>query len=198
MVARDIIDPAEMDLNTVYAALKGTTKHLGTSFTEAEFMPDIIAMLHDIAGGEAAWRARPFVSNSNCFVVPPLRFATESCLVMEVAVNAGMPVLLLSAGQAGATAPASIAGAVAQAVAEVLAGLVYVNAMSPGHPCVAGAWPFVSDLAGAHAHRGYVWRVWRAGITYRRLCPDAKSFWATVRLGGRHGRCQNARCPVWL
>ena len=146
MVARDIIDPAEMDLNTVYAALKGTTKHLGTSFTEAEFMPDIIAMLHDIAGGEAAWRARPFVSNSNCFVVPPLRFATESCLVMEVAVNAGMPVLLLSAGQAGATAPASIAGAVAQAVAEVLAGLVYVNAMSPGHPCVAGAWPFVSDL----------------------------------------------------
>ena len=40
----------------------------------------------------------------------------------------------------------SIAGAVAQAVAEVLAGLVYVNAMSPGHPCVAGAWPFVSDL----------------------------------------------------
>ena len=146
MVARDIIDPAEMDLNTVYAALKGTTKHLGTSFTEAEFMPDIIAMLHDIAGGEAAWRARPFVSNSNCFVVPPLRFATESCLVMEVAVNAGMPVLLLSAGQAGATAPASIAGAVAQAVAEVLAGLVYVNAMSTGHPCVAGAWPFVSDL----------------------------------------------------
>ena len=82
----------------------------------------------------------------NCFVVPPLRFATESCEVMEEAVKAGMPVLLLSAGQAGATAPASIAGAVAQAVAEVLAGLVYVNAMVPGHPCIAGTWPFVSDL----------------------------------------------------
>jgi len=146
MVARDIADPAEMDLNTVYAAVKGTTKHVGASFTEAEFMPKIFSMLHDIAGGEEAWRARPFVSNSNCFVVPPLRFATESCLVMEEAVRAGMPVLLLSAGQAGATAPASIAGAVAQAVAEVLAGLVYVNAMSAGHPCIAGAWPFVSDL----------------------------------------------------
>jgi trimethylamine--corrinoid protein Co-methyltransferase len=103
-------------------------------------------MLHDIAGGEDKWRARPFVSNSNCFVVPPLRFATESCLVMEEAVKAGMPVLLLSAGQAEATAPASIAGAVAQAVAEVLAGLVYVNAMVPGYPAILGTWPFVSDL----------------------------------------------------
>ncbi|MEC7208826.1 MAG: trimethylamine methyltransferase family protein, partial [Pseudomonadota bacterium] len=146
MVARDIPDPAALDLNTVYACMKGTTKHIGTSFTEAEFVAPAIQMLHEVAGGKAAWRERPFVSNSNCFVVPPLRFATESCLVMEEVVKAGMPVLLLSAGQAGATAPASIAGAVAQAVAEVLAGFVYVNAMIPGHPAIAGTWPFVSDL----------------------------------------------------
>ena len=41
----------------------------------------------------------------------------------------GMPVLLLAAGQAGATSPAALAGAVVQEVAEVLAGLVYVNAL---------------------------------------------------------------------
>ena len=146
MVARDIDDPMDMDINTVYACLKGTTKHIGTSITEPHHVKPIIDMLHEVAGGEEAWRARPFVSNSNCFVVPPLRFATESCQVMEQVVKAGMPVLLLSAGQAGATAPASLAGAVAQAVAEVLAGLVYVNAMVPGHPCIAGTWPFVSDL----------------------------------------------------
>ena len=146
MVARDVPDARDLDLNTVYASVMGTTKHVGTSFTEAAFVPEIISMLHKIAGSEEAWRARPFVSNSNCFVVPPLRFATESCEVMEEAVKGGMPVLLLSAGQAGATAPASIAGAVAQAVAEVLAGLVYVNAMVPGHPCICGTWPFVSDL----------------------------------------------------
>jgi trimethylamine--corrinoid protein Co-methyltransferase len=33
-----------------------------------------------------------------------------------------------------------------QAVAECLAGVVYVNAISPGHPAVFGTWPFVSDL----------------------------------------------------
>ncbi|TIY09039.1 MAG: methyltransferase, partial [Mesorhizobium sp.] len=38
------------------------------------------------------------------------------------------------------------AGAVVQAVAEVLAGLVYVNAIKPGHPAIFGTWPFVSDL----------------------------------------------------
>ncbi|MGA1783525.1 MAG: trimethylamine methyltransferase family protein [Candidatus Puniceispirillaceae bacterium] len=146
MVARDIPDPADLDFNTVYAAIKGTTKHVGVSFTEAEYMKPVFEMLHMVAGGEDKWRARPFVSNSNCFVVPPLRFATDSCVVMEEAVRNGMPVLLLSAGQAGATAPASIAGAVAQALAEVVAGLIYVNAMKPGHPCICGTWPFVSDL----------------------------------------------------
>ena len=40
-------------------------------------------ILYEIAGGEAAYRERPFVSNSNCFVVPPMKFATESCEVME-------------------------------------------------------------------------------------------------------------------
>lgn len=146
MVCRDIVDNKEMDYNTVYACCAGTTKHVGTSFTEPSFVPDIIEMLHTIAGGEKAWRERPFVSNSNCFVVPPMKFATESCQVMEACIQAGMPILLLSAGQAGATAPAPIAGAIVQAVAECLAGLVYVHSIKPGHPCIFGTWPFVSDL----------------------------------------------------
>ena len=146
MVCRDIVDNREMDLNTLYACCAGTTKHVGTSFTEPGFVADAIEMLHLIAGGEDKWRERPFVSNSNCFVVPPMKFATESCLVMEECIRLGMPVLLLSAGQAGATAPAPIAGAIVQATAECLAGLVYVNAVKPGFPAIFGTWPFVSDL----------------------------------------------------
>ncbi len=146
MVCRDISDNREMDYNTVYATVAGTTKHIGTSFTEPDFVASAMDMLHMIAGGEDAWRARPFVSNSNCFVVPPMKFATESCEVMERCIEAGMPVLLLSAGMAGATAPSTIAGAIVQAVAECLAGTVYVNAMKPGHPAIFGTWPFGLDL----------------------------------------------------
>ena len=146
LVARDLTENREMDINTLYASIVGTSKHIGTSFTEASFAQDCVELLHTVAGGEDAWRRRPFVLNTNCFVVPPLKFATESCEIMELCVRAGMPVLLLSAGQAGATAPAPLAATVAQAVAECLAGLIYVQSIQPGATAVFGTWPFVADL----------------------------------------------------
>ena len=146
IVLRDMTEPRELDLNTCYAAVAGTTKHVGTSFFQPEHLDETLDMLHLIAGGEDKWRARPFVSMSTCFVVPPLKFAEDACRCLEAGVRGGMPILLLAAGQAGATSPAALAGAVAQEVAEVLAGLVYVNLISPGHPCLFGSWPFVSDL----------------------------------------------------
>ena len=146
VVPRDIPDPFEMDFNTCYAAVSSTTKHVGSSWVQPEHVTASLEMLHLIAGGEQQWRERPFVSQSNCFVVPPMKFATDACRCLEVAVQGGMPILLLSAGQAGATAPAALAGALAQEVAEVLAGLVYVNAIKPGHPAIFGTWCFVSDL----------------------------------------------------
>jgi len=146
MVPRDLEDPREMDFNTCYASVHGTTKHVGTSFVLPEHADESIDMLELIAGGEKLWRERPFVSCSCCFVVPPLRFAEDACRVLETCVRRGMPILLLAAGQAGATSPAALAGAVVQEVAEVLAGFVYVNLLRPGHPAIFGTWPFVSDL----------------------------------------------------
>lgn len=146
IVCRDLEDPRDLDLNTCYASISGTSKHVGTSFVLPEHVEEALAMLHEVAGGEDKWRARPFVSMSNCFVVPPLKFAEDACRCLEVGVRGGMPVLLLAAGQAGATSPAALAGAVVQEVAEVLAALVYVNLIVPGHPCIFGPWPFVSDL----------------------------------------------------
>jgi len=146
MVCRDIDDNLELDLNTIYACVAGTKKHIGTSFSHPDNVDPATKMIHMLADGEAEWRARPFISTTNCFVVPPMKFADVSFLVMERCIHAGMPVLLLSAGQAGATAPAPIAAAIVQAVAECLAGVVYVNSVVEGHPAVFGTWPFVSDL----------------------------------------------------
>ena len=146
MVARDLTDNLELDLNTIYACCTGTTKHVGSSITEPDNVGDCLELCYMIAGGEDAFRARPFVSNSNCFVVPPMKFATEACQVMEGCIRGGMPILLLSAGMAGATAPSTLAGTIVQAVAECLAGIVYVNAVSEGHPAIFGTWPFVVDL----------------------------------------------------
>jgi len=146
IVPRDMVEPDAMDINTCYASVMGTRKHVGTSWVLPEHLEACFEMLHAIAGSEKAWRERPFVSMSSCFVVPPLKFAEDACKVLEVGVRGGMPILLLAAGQAGATSPAALAGAMVQEVAEVLAGLVYVNAIKPGAPAIFGTWPFVSDL----------------------------------------------------
>jgi trimethylamine--corrinoid protein Co-methyltransferase len=146
MVPRDMTSSMDMDINTCYACVSGTSKHVGLSFIKSENAEAGLKMLHEISGSEEKWRARPFTSLSCCFVVPPLRFAEDACRVMETCIHGGMPILLLAAGQAGATSPASLAGAVVQEVAEVLAGLVYVNILAPKHPAIFGTWPFVSDL----------------------------------------------------
>ena len=146
VVCRELPDPFEMDFNTCYASVCGTTKHVGSSWVDPKHLEASFEMLHMIAGGEDKWRERPFVSQSNCFVVPPLKFAQDACKCLELAVRGGMPVLLLSAGQAGATAPAALASAIVQEVAECLAGLIYVNAIKPGAPAIFGTWCFVSDL----------------------------------------------------
>ena len=146
LTARDMITGHDLDINTMYACLAGTSKHVGTSMVAPEHVDECLQMLHFIAGGEAKWRERPFVSQSNCFVVPPMKFAEDACRCLEVAARGGMPVLLLSAAQAGATSPAALAGTVVQAVAECLAGLVYINCVVPGAIAIWGPWPFVSDL----------------------------------------------------
>ena len=146
VVARDLPDMFELDVNTHYAALQGTVKHIGGSFSIPRSVTAVLEMAHEIAGGEEAWRERPFMSTNSCFVVPPLTYAEDACNCLELAVLGGMPVNLLSAGQAGATGPAALVGTVVQEMAECLAALVYVNALKPGAPAVLGMWPFVSDL----------------------------------------------------
>ncbi len=146
VVPRDVEDPRDMDFNTAYASLAGTSKHVGTSMVMPEHVDEVLQMAHLIAGSEEAWHTRPFMSMSCCFVVPPMKWAEDACACLEAAVKGGMPLLLLSAGQAGATSPAALAGAVVLQVAECLAGLTYVNAVQPGAPAIFGPWPFVSDL----------------------------------------------------
>jgi trimethylamine--corrinoid protein Co-methyltransferase len=146
VVTTELEDLTELDLNTSYAAMMGTTKPIGTSFFKKENVYTAVEMFDMALGGEGEFRKRPFVVSNSTFVVPPLRFAIDATEGMVAQVDTGMPINLLSAGQAGATSPAPLAGSLVQAVAECLAALTSVNLLSPGHPCAMGLWPFVSDL----------------------------------------------------
>ncbi|MBC6405284.1 MAG: trimethylamine methyltransferase family protein [Rhodospirillales bacterium] len=146
LVARDMEDPLELDINTAFAAMKATSKPIGTSFFESANLSPVVAMFDEALGGAGAFRKQPFCFSSVCHVVPPLTLAEEACGVLFESVRLGMPLQLCSAAQAGATSPASLAGALAQGLAESLAGLVLVNMMQPGFPCILAFLPFISDL----------------------------------------------------
>ena len=146
VVARDMETAREVDVNTAYAIMAGTTKPLGTSMFNPDHVHEVVDMFDMALGREGEFARRPFCIANNTFVVPPLRYAEESALCLIEQARRGMPVNLLSAGQAGATSPAALAGSLVQALAECLAGLTAVNLILPGHPCVMGMWPFVSDL----------------------------------------------------
>ena len=145
VVARDVSND-DIDANTFYACLSSTHKHVMGGCYFPEKVADIKRMGVIMAGGEEAFRSRPFLSFNLGWMVSPLRFATETTATLTAAVRAGIPVALVSAPQAGATSPASLVGTLVQVVAEELAGITYVQLLQPGHPLLMGGMPLVSDL----------------------------------------------------
>ncbi len=146
LIARDMPDLRALDINTAYALAAGTSKPWGITVGAAENVAEVVALLEMVRGGPACFRDEPTAHMVQGAGVPPLRFAEERCLIKEQAIRHGFPIMLASAPQAGATAPAALAGTIVQVVAEALAGLIYANVLSPGHPICFAPWPFVCDL----------------------------------------------------
>ncbi len=146
VVATDVDDLLEFDVNTVYACAAGTKKHIATSFTLGEHVYKILPLLDALAGGVGEFKKRPFCSVHATNVVSPMSFAPESLDVTCAAIDIGMPIHSQTGPQAGATAPAALAGTLAQVCAEGLASLSVINMIKPGHPTLLGSWAFVSDL----------------------------------------------------
>jgi len=144
--ATDVVDLFANDVNTAYASMAGTSKHIHLTFSDAKHVDAAIAMMDLILGGEGRHLERPFCSSGGCPVVSPLTYAAENSEVCIAATRMGGNVAVVIAPQAGATAPAALAGTLVQTVAETLAALLLVNLVVPGHPVGFGPWPFVSDL----------------------------------------------------
>lgn len=154
-IATDLPDEWALDVNTAYALLRNTTKPVATAFTLAEHVAPIVAMFDMAAGGEGSFAKRPFVKAHISPVISPMRFGADAVETVYACIAHNIPVSCITAAQAGATAPATLAGFLAQSLAETLASLVMVHAIKPGHPMVFSNWPLVIDLrTGAFAGGG--------------------------------------------
>ena len=122
-MATDVVDMFTLDVNTIIACAAGTQKHIATSICNGESAEKLVPLLDILAGGEGRFRERPFCTVHATTVVSPLTFAPDTLDVVCQAVKSGMPIHSQTGPQAGATAPAALAGTLVQCCAEGLASL---------------------------------------------------------------------------
>lgn len=146
LVARDMSTPEALELNTAFACLAGTSKHVCVSASNARNVELIAKMCFMVAGSGEAFERRPFLSLNVNHAVPPLRFDGDSCEVLLKAVELGIPVMVNTFGQMGASSPVTVAGCVAQTTAETLAGMVIGWLANPSARLVFGPRPMITDL----------------------------------------------------
>ncbi|MGI9350098.1 MAG: trimethylamine methyltransferase family protein [Rhizobiaceae bacterium] len=145
-VATDMTENFDLDMNTAFTLMKGTQKPVGTSFTIGDYVHPIVEMFDMVAGGVGKFARAPFCKAHISPVISPLRYGEDAVSVMLACMQHNMPINAIIAAQSGATAPAPLAGMLAQTTAETLAGLVLVNLFKRGYPVIFSNWPFVIDL----------------------------------------------------
>ncbi|MEM7343758.1 MAG: trimethylamine methyltransferase family protein [Chloroflexota bacterium] len=146
IVATDIADDHVHGINIAYTMLAGTRKSFSAAIVEPDDIAQAVALFDMALGGEGKFREKPFCTIGCCPIVSPLRFGEDGSRVGLASVRLGIPCDFAIAPQAGATAPAALAGTLVQVTAETLATIILTNLFSPGHPTVYAAWPLVSDL----------------------------------------------------
>jgi trimethylamine--corrinoid protein Co-methyltransferase len=134
------------DINIAYAGLASTAKPFALGISDVRSIDTIIDMFDTYLGEPGAFLKRPFCTFGGCPIVSPLRFGEENAQVMVRCAELGLDYDIAIAAQAGATAPAALAGSLVQTFAETLACLVIYYCVNPKAGMRFGMWPFISDL----------------------------------------------------
>ena len=128
-----------------YASVKNSSKVIKGVVRGKEKAKDCIRMAAIIAGGEAALQHRPNIFTT-CNVISPLQFAPEQTEGLIEYARMGLPVDIASEPQCGATAPATLAGTIAQQTAEILGMMVVAQLVNPGTPVLMGTVAAAMDM----------------------------------------------------
>jgi len=154
--------PATAPLHELDASFNNTVKHVQSETLMGEKTARYaVEMAKIIAGDEATMRQRPPLSSLVCTIAPLAQDVggMESALVFA---EAGLPVGFMSMATAGSTAPATIAGTIAIADAEMVAAMVLIQMAYPGAPTYHSMMPGIM-----HPRTGdFLGGDWDAGMFY--------------------------------
>ena len=133
-VPQSVADRCQME-----AMLNHTTKPIIFVTTDFSGCEDVIEMAEMVVGGAESLRENPMVA---CYinVATGLRHNPEALQKLLYLSGKGLPLIYVPSTQGGATAPVTVAGAMAVAQAGALAGLVLSQLKREGAPFIMPGW----------------------------------------------------------
>ncbi len=144
-IAKDVPRPDSF-VHQFHAMMEGTTKPIVFTAAHIDDMADIHEMASASAGSPEALAQRPFLLLYS-EPIPPLTHTNMGIEKLIYCARHGVPVTYPTGAMAGATAPITLAGAIALGNAECLAGLVIHQLARPGAPFVYGGNTTAMDMA---------------------------------------------------
>jgi trimethylamine---corrinoid protein Co-methyltransferase len=139
------VDPHIALLESFGAMVANTTKPLVVTSEDAGDLEVMWRIACELRGGAEELRAKPYFT---LYVEPtsPLSHPVDSIDKLFSCADRGIPAIYSPAPLAGGTGPITVAGLVAQGVAESLFGLVIHQLRKPGAPFLFGIGPGVLDM----------------------------------------------------
>ncbi len=137
---------ATADVHEFVAMVTNTRKPIVFTAFSLKNLQAIHRICSIVAGGEEQFRRSPFVVHYS-EPTSPLRHTTEAAQKLLFCADKGIPIVYAPAPMSGTTGPATLAGAIVLANAEILSGLVMQQLRSPGAPFVYGAFATIMDMA---------------------------------------------------
>ena len=151
----DDAPPGMFTLARLYPAVKNCLKPVRGNAPDRQDAELLIKVGSLIAGGEAAFYERPFITTHFCPVVSPLTMDVASTELMIFFTEKGLPVYPSIVPNGGLTSPMTMVGTLAQGNAEFLAITALMQMVRPGSPTLYSTLPTIADMrTGAYASGG--------------------------------------------
>lgn len=148
------VPPGPRALHELHARVTNTSKHVQIEISvDASGAEALLEIARAVAGGEAELRERPVLS-AYLPIRSPLDLDGDGLEAAVTLARAGIPCGFVAAPVAGASAPATLAGALVTAAAEALAGAVALQLLVPGAPTFCGTRALQMDRGGEPAPGG--------------------------------------------
>lgn len=154
-----------VDLIETKALLMNTTKHIIVEAQNAENCRKTFEMCAEVAGGMDKFMEKPFATMLVTLTSPLHCRKDVAELVIETS-KIGAPIFIESGPMAGGTGPATLAGTLVCANAEILSTFVLAKAVNPAVPLIYASWARLLDMRAATcSHGGPEFPMLRVGTT---------------------------------